>query len=111
MEGIMLDNQQNCNICGSSITYTIGGFNNYSRRGICEECHKNRKTKVCKACKQEKPIEQFSFRTYCSERISQCRACTSKKQKATDAKKPKVKKRKVGKVDGELANDLTKMRW
>ena len=97
------------------MTFTIGGFNNYARRGICETCCKNVKTKVCKGkCKEEKDIEEFAVIKYGTARNAKCKACVTKARRADTNKKPKKKGRtgrQLSKTDGNLANNLTMMKW
>ena len=108
----MLDNQRKCKICKSPMTFYVGGFNNYARRGICNTCHGERKTKVCKgACKEERPIEEFDWNQSHTNRNARCRTCLTEEGRVRTSKKVKVKTRVVGETDANLANDLTRMKW
>ena len=104
-----MDNKRDCKICGKEMTFTIGGFNNYARRGICENCHLTRKTKVCTKCKQEKPREEFFFMAGGRKRMPSCKDCHRKAQKRYK-KTPKEKVRKCEKTDADLFNMMNK-RW
>ena len=105
----MPDDKRYCNVCNNLIRYSIGGFNNYSRRGVCEECHKNIKTKVCHGpCGKEKPLSDFTKIKYGQVVNSFCKVCNNARTKKNAKKRAKVKVRTVAKTDKELANELVR---
>ena len=67
------------------------------------------KTKVCSnpEC-GEHPIDEFPLINNGPRRGAQCRSCLQKKAKGRYVK-PKI--RKVRRIDSDLANDYTSMKW
>lgn len=107
----MVDDQRTCKLCGAKMRIDIGGFNNYARRGICDNCHTHKKTKVCTSCKEEKPVEEFFVDSGWRKRANKCTVCTkeyNKQMRAKAPKKPRV--RKVEKTDADLF-DMMNKRW
>ena len=59
-------------------------------------------------CKKEKPESDFSWAIAGIKLQSQCKKCLRLSKKPD---KPKPKVRKVEKIDSDLANEFTRMRW
>ena len=101
----------NCKTCGTELIFRLGGFNNYERQGICPECAKNKKTRVCNRCKQEKPLNDFFSTRYGTDKSRMCKPCSTEYGKEYRKKNPTPKVKKAPKPDADIAKDLTKMRW